>query len=118
MSDIVYEVKICFLANLQILVAPVASADSIPNPITTSEPLCSSSVFLQVPLNSETTHMEEVQTNKQSEPESLASGSDFLFFDSEPTCVGYKQRCRDISGLSLCLYGEQVQPEDIGSIQC
>ena len=46
------------------------------------------------------------------------SGSDILFFDSAPTRVGHKRRCRDMTGLSLCLCGESVQPGDVGSIRC
>ena len=47
-----------------------------------------------------------------------SSGSDALFFDSEPTRGGRKQRCRDISGLSRCLCGESVKPDDGDSIKC
>ena len=93
----IYEAEICFLADNPILVAPIASANSIPNPIGTPEPSCSSSVSLQVLLDSETTHMGEAQINsncitKQSEPESLASGLDPLFFDSKLTHMGHRQR--------------------------
>jgi hypothetical protein len=35
-----------------------------------------------------------------------------LFFKSEPMCVGQRQKCRDMSGLSLCLCGESARPDD------
>lgn len=117
----IYEAEICFLADNPILVALIASANSILNLIGTPEPSYSSSVSLQVLLDSKTTHMGEAQIKsncitKQSEPESLASSSDPLFFDSKLTHVGCRQRFRDMSGLSLCLCGVRVQPGDIGSI--
>ena len=36
----------------------------------------------------------------------------------EMTHVGRKRKCRDMSGLSLCLCGVSVQPDDVGSIRC
>ena len=120
-----FEAEICFLADLRVLVAPIASSDPIP--ITAPE-LSGLSGFvspqLQVPVDSETTHAGQVQINsnpitptiERSEPE--LSGSDLLFFDSELTRMGCRQRCRDMSGLSLCLCGESVQPSDVGSIRC
>lgn len=119
-------VSLLIAADLWIVVAPIASADSMPNPTTTPEQAklsCLSSVLLQVPLVSETIYMGETRmkttcVTEQSEPESLASGSDLLFFDSEPTRVGRRRRCRDMSGLSLCLCGERVKPGDIESIKC
>ena len=44
------------------------------------------------------------------------SGSDAVFFDTELTHMGCRQRCRDMSGLSQCLCGERVEPDDVGSI--
>jgi len=117
---VIPEAKIGFLANLQVLVAPIASAVSIP--ITAPEPSGSALPEVdQVPPNSETTHIGQVQMKSnsiadQSEPE--LSGSDNLFFDSEPTRMGRKRRCRDISGLSLCLCGVSVPPDEEGSVQC
>jgi hypothetical protein len=112
------EAEIHFLADLRVPVAPIASADSVL--IAEREP----SGFDLPLLDSETTHMgqAQIQSNpvaERSEPES--SGSiplDILFLDSEPTRVGRRRRCRDMSGLSLCLCGESVQPGEIGSIQC
>ena len=57
---------------------------------------------------------EESIPNAAPEP----SGSDVSFFDSEPTRMGSRQRCRDTGGLSLCLCGESVQSGDVGSIRC
>ena len=57
-----------------------------------------------------------IPINERAEPES--SGSGLSFFDSAPTHVGRKRRCRDMSGLSLCLCGESARPNDVGSIQC
>jgi hypothetical protein len=37
---------------------------------------------------------------------------------SEPTRAGRKWKCRDMSGLSLCLCGVSVQPDSVGSIRC
>ena len=46
------------------------------------------------------------------------SGSGIVFFDTEPTRMGRRRRCRDMSGLSQCLCGVSVQQGDLGSIQC
>ena len=113
--------EICFLADLRVPVAPIASADSIP--ITEPEP-SGSVLFLP---DSETTHIgvmgrAQIKSNpiaERSGPESSRSvPPDILFLDSEPTRVGRRRRCRDMSGLSLCLCGESVKPSEIGSIQC
>ena len=44
--------------------------------------------------------------------------SDVLFFNTEPTRLGRRRRCRDMSGLSLCLCGDSAQPDGVGSIRC
>jgi hypothetical protein len=41
-----------------------------------------------------------------------------LFFESELTCVGRRRKCRDMSGLSLCLCGDSARLDDAGSIRC
>ena len=41
-----------------------------------------------------------------------------VFFESEPTCVGQRQKCRDMSDLSLCLCGDSARLDDAGSIRC
>lgn len=41
-----------------------------------------------------------------------------LFFESEPTRVGRRRKCRDMSDLSLCLCGDSARPDDAGSIRC
>ena len=116
----ILEAKIGFLADLRVLVSwPIAIAE--PVPISALGPEPSGSVFFKVPVDSEATHMGQVQTQsnpvaEQSEPK--PDGSDILFFDSEPTRVGCRRRCRDMSGLSQCLCGETVGPGDAGSIQC
>ena len=109
---------ICFLTDLQVLVAATISrADSIPITAPASEP--SGPVLSQVPLDSETTHVGQVQVTYNTVVElSELSGSELLFFDSEPTRMGRKRRCRDMSGLSQCLCGEIAKPSDVDSIQC
>jgi hypothetical protein len=39
-----------------------------------------------------------------------------LFFESELMYMGQRQKCRDMSGLSLCLCGDSTRPDDAGSI--
>ena len=41
-----------------------------------------------------------------------------IFLDSEPTRAGRKRKAKDMSGLSVCLCGEQAKPNNVGSIQC
>ena len=41
-----------------------------------------------------------------------------VFFKSEPMRVGRRQKCRDMSDLSLCLCGDSTRPDDAGSIRC
>lgn len=95
-----------------------ASADSVL--ITSPEPSGRTGPpSFQDLLDPKTTHAGQVQVEsnpiiRQHEPD--LSGS--LFFDSEPTRGGRKRKCRDMSGLSLCLCGECVQPGDIDSIRC
>ena len=103
------------------MAAPIASGHSVL--VTATEPDPSGSPLL--PLNSETMHMGQVHiksnpiiSTEQPEPDHESSGSDLLFLDSEPTCVGRRRRGRDMSGLSLCLCRESVQPGGMGLIQC
>ena len=37
---------------------------------------------------------------------------------SEPTRAGRRRKCRDMSSLSLCLCGVNMQPDTAGSIRC
>lgn len=76
----IFGTAIDFLADLQVLLVPLARAG--PDLIVTPE----------------------------------SSGSDAVFFDSEPTYVGHKQRCRDMSSLSQCLCGEGMRPGDESAI--
>jgi len=107
-----------FLADLQVLVAaPIACMDSIPITTPASEP--SGPVLSQVPLDSETTHVGRVQVTPNAIVEcSELSGSELLFFDSKPTHMGRKRRCRDMSSLSQCLCREIVKQSNVGSIRC
>jgi hypothetical protein len=50
--------------------------------------------------------LEPIQT--EGEVSMRVSDLDLLFFESEPTCTGRRQKCRDMSGLSQCLCGETV----------
>jgi len=84
----------------------------------------SGSDLLQVFPNSETTvaantGQAQIQHNpitERSEPQS--TGSELLFFDSEPTHAGRKQQCRDMSGLSQCLCRKSVPSGDAGLVKC
>jgi hypothetical protein len=96
-----------------------ARAVSVPvqNLVTGTKPDLSGSVLL--PLDSEATHMGQIPTKiGPIPPEPEPSGSDNVFLDSEPTRVGRRRRCRDMSSLSLCLCGESVRPGETSSIQC
>ena len=67
------------------------------------------------------THIGQVQIKdnpipERSEPQ--PSGLNLLFFNSELTWVGHRQRCRDISDLSLCLCRENIQLNNVASVQC
>jgi len=114
---VIFKAKIGFSVDLQVLVASLTSAD--PAPITTPKP--SGSILLNVPLNSKIIHVGKAQILSNAITEQSGTGlldSNLQFFDSEPTCVGRKQRCRDISGLSVCLCGERVREGDVDSIKC
>jgi len=94
-------------------------SQQLKSPHTAPEP--SGPVSFQGLLDSKTTHTGQAQVKsntitERSEPGS--SGSDLLFFNSELTRGGCRRRCRDMSGLSLCLCGESVHPGDVGSIRC
>ena len=94
---------------------------AIPESIPISTPGPNGSGFLQVSIDSKAMHMGQMQMKSnpvadRSEPE--PSGSGLLFFDSEPTHVGRRRRCRDMSGLSLCLCRDIVPPDSVGSIKC
>ena len=83
----IFKADIGFVADLQALLAPIASTDSVS--ITATE-------------------------SPRSNP---------VFFNSEPTRVGRRWRCRNMSDLSLCLCGESAHPGDatdvsLSSIRC
>ena len=60
----------------------------------------------------------KMPTNSLSTPMPVTDQSTTLFFESEPTRVGRRRKCRDMSGLSLCLCGESARPDDAESIRC
>lgn len=51
-------------------------------------------------------------------PDTLEMDSEPFFLTSELTRAGRRRKCRDMSGLSLCLCGVSVRPDSMGSIQC
>ena len=60
----------------------------------------------------------KMPTNSLSTPIPVTDQSTTLFFESEPTHVGRRRKCRDMSGLSLCLCSDSARPDDAGSIRC
>lgn len=40
------------------------------------------------------------------------------FLNSKPMHTGRKQKAKDMSGLTLCFYGDHAKPGDVGSIRC
>ena len=58
------------------------------------------------------------QVPMNSSPVASTDQSTTLFFESEPTHVGQRRKCRDMSDLSLCLCGDSARPDDTGSIRC
>ena len=58
------------------------------------------------------------QTPSNSLSTPVTDQSTTLFFESEPTRVGRRRKCRDMSGLSLCLCGESARRDDAESIRC
>jgi len=58
----------------------------------------------------------EIPTNSSSTP--ITNQPTSLFFESEPTQVGRRWKCRDMSGLSQCLCSDSARPDDTGSIWC
>jgi hypothetical protein len=58
----------------------------------------------------------QMLTNSSSTP--VTDQTMGLFFESVPTCVGQRRKCRDMSGLSQCLCGDSARPDDAGSIRC
>ena len=94
----IFEADTGFLADLRALLAPIASMDLDSVPIAVPAPIASTD---SIPMAA-----------------SDSPGLNPIFFDSEPTRVGHKRRCRDMSDLSLCLCGGSVHPGDVGSIKC
>jgi len=111
---VIFEADTGFLADLRALLAPIASEDSIPITASASIPsVDSDSIPITVPAPTSIASADPVPLaacdSRRPNP---------LFFDTEPTRVGCKQRCRDMSDLSLCLCGQSVHPGDVGLIKC
>jgi hypothetical protein len=68
------------------------------------------------PISDATINPEPATESMHAENEPLSSLP--TFFASEPTRAGRKRKCRDMSGLSLCLCGDTAKPNDMGSIRC
>ena len=60
----------------------------------------------------------ELLMNTMAITETKSPGMAPEFIESEPTCVGQRRRCRDMSGLSVCLCGNCAELGDVASIQC